>query len=484
MLVTIVLTWKGLQLMQLGRKLDVSAGKNALQSDPRAPVVYLRSFDQDADSAHSMTPLGSYRYFTEEEQLAKVLRDIGPCIAVGDPREKLPDLGADRIYLGDEWQRRVLELIASAQLIVLRGAGTEGLWWEFQQVVQRVDPKRVLLVVPSNRQSYEAFTRRAAEIVPMQMPEYPNRRHRIGSIRGFVVFGSGWVPKLLPRRRSYLRARFKEPFVTAIKLTLQPLFRQLQVPWRPPRIARGRLAAIATASVLTLFFAFVWVLIQGPALWSGIVPRFGPKNGGAAERHRVAVSHPESPRQAAENAWETAIGKFAANPELMKVVKGMTRAQVRTRTAELSSRGLRRLDDTALVNIARLMARMLDAANVEECAALLTGRSDSLQQHDLLTRREANEVFEWFDLVTAAALAEAKNDPPVVPLDVERCRESFNLLIAELNPDRARTMRQFFTDREVMSKEDICWAVKSFYHGLLRLEEPHRSLLVRMMVEP
>ena len=50
---------------------------------------------------------------TYEERLARTLRKVGPFVAVGDPTERLPLLGAARMYAADEeWQETVDELTA------------------------------------------------------------------------------------------------------------------------------------------------------------------------------------------------------------------------------------------------------------------------------------------------------------------------------------------------------------------------------------
>jgi hypothetical protein len=49
---------------------------------------------------------------TEEEQLAMVMNEIGPFIAIGRPGEQWPELGAARMYVGDdEWQATINNLI-------------------------------------------------------------------------------------------------------------------------------------------------------------------------------------------------------------------------------------------------------------------------------------------------------------------------------------------------------------------------------------
>ena len=94
------------------RKLDAI---ELIKNDPRAPVFYLRSFDDDAvpDYTGSMTPLGARR--TVEMQLAKVFMSVGPVISIGRPGERLPELGTNRFYVSDDdWQQAMLYFLDRA----------------------------------------------------------------------------------------------------------------------------------------------------------------------------------------------------------------------------------------------------------------------------------------------------------------------------------------------------------------------------------
>ena len=51
-------------------------------------------------------------YITHEQRLARTLRKVGPFVAVGDPTEELPLLGAARVYAADEaWQMTLADTI-------------------------------------------------------------------------------------------------------------------------------------------------------------------------------------------------------------------------------------------------------------------------------------------------------------------------------------------------------------------------------------
>src|SRR5205814_5687880 len=88
-------------LVTFGRRIRAGGAERVLARDARAPIVYLRPFRADgAEFAKRMwsrvriSPLEAYE--TYEQRLARTLRKIGPFVAVGDPTERLPLLGAAR----------------------------------------------------------------------------------------------------------------------------------------------------------------------------------------------------------------------------------------------------------------------------------------------------------------------------------------------------------------------------------------------------
>ena len=95
----------GFQLLRSGWKYDVVSAEQLLASDPRRPVVYLRSFE--ADSEIVLRPDGFWKKaatilfdyavtFSPEQELAEIVNRVGPVIAIGKPGEPLPELGAAR----------------------------------------------------------------------------------------------------------------------------------------------------------------------------------------------------------------------------------------------------------------------------------------------------------------------------------------------------------------------------------------------------
>ncbi len=131
------------------------------QLDPRAPVLILRSFRDDnlrieSRFAHRATALRP----TLEELLTHRLASVGPTITIGEPREKLPPLGAAREYLrGADWKTAVERLIDEAVLVVFILGDSENLLWEFATTIGKRGKGILLVVVPPLRKRAELQAR-------------------------------------------------------------------------------------------------------------------------------------------------------------------------------------------------------------------------------------------------------------------------------------------------------------------------------------
>ncbi|MFI9835105.1 hypothetical protein ACIHIX_46410 [Streptomyces sp. NPDC051913] len=126
----------------------------ALARGGQAPVLYLRSFVDDEEAALTGDiPLPGMLQFagfeTREELFATVLGAFGPVVAVGRPDERLPPMGAVRLYFpSDTWQSAVAQLMEQSRLVVIRLGEGEQLWWEFDHAVRHVPPQKVLALLP------------------------------------------------------------------------------------------------------------------------------------------------------------------------------------------------------------------------------------------------------------------------------------------------------------------------------------------------
>ena len=122
--------------------------------DTRAPVLLLRSFDDDDLPLERRYRMGWFFHapkeaFTLEDYVVNRIWHIGPVIAVGKPREPLSPLGAAREYLPtDQWRNRISQYIDEAVFVVCILGSTPGLSWEYEQIQARGKQDSVLVVFP------------------------------------------------------------------------------------------------------------------------------------------------------------------------------------------------------------------------------------------------------------------------------------------------------------------------------------------------
>ena len=187
----------GSLLMRRRRSIHKAASK-ILSEDKRPPVIYLRSFKDDQITSRAIQESESPVMFTEEEYLMDVLNDFGPCIAIGQPGEKLPDLGAARIYLDDdEWQDKVSELLTSSKLVVLRAGSTQNFLWEVDQSIKNARATSLLILVPKLKNTYEQFYALTSKDFPKLLPENIGKSDLfsgVASLYGYIYFDEDWTP--------------------------------------------------------------------------------------------------------------------------------------------------------------------------------------------------------------------------------------------------------------------------------------------------
>jgi hypothetical protein len=115
-----------------------------LDTDRRAPVLYLRSFEDESLRA---LPSGDM-----EDRLEIILTEtlslVGPVVAVGDPADDLPPVGAARDYFGEQWQQSVRQFMERARIIVAIVNTTPGVVWEVETIRRAGLLHRVVFVVP------------------------------------------------------------------------------------------------------------------------------------------------------------------------------------------------------------------------------------------------------------------------------------------------------------------------------------------------
>jgi hypothetical protein len=246
----------GTRLINTSRRMRLFSAQQTLAKDERPPVLYLRSFRQGRSAAQVVStdvsgtaagPILSLLFLsirTEEEQIGEVFNEIGPFVAIGRPGEPLPELGAARMYVGDDaWQKTVSDLMARARLVVFRAADTQGFWWEVERAAGLVEPARLVFLIPKDI-DYERFRQRAYELLHRSLPAQPGPPlRRCGTLSSIIYFRPDGEARFLAQRAPWGRGRVRTPMVPVLKLMMKPVFEQLGVPWSPPPIRWGVFAA-------------------------------------------------------------------------------------------------------------------------------------------------------------------------------------------------------------------------------------------------
>lgn len=202
-----------------GMILTTKGAERPLLRDPRNPVLYLRSFVDDRSASSPVTGVQQVevlhqslaQVFTgdaEEEILASELNRIGPCVAVGVPGERLPPIGAARMYFeDDEWEEGVRTLMRRPELVVMRAGTTRGFLLELEMAVRSLDPRKLIILLPFETESgltsgigdngYIEFREAANRVLPKELPPFAGSRVPGSSLSGLIHFHSDWTPQLL-----------------------------------------------------------------------------------------------------------------------------------------------------------------------------------------------------------------------------------------------------------------------------------------------
>lgn len=124
--------------------------------DARAPIVFLRAFDQDDEKLAAVSidpfvklPAGVGAARTLDEILLENGSPYGPLIAIGDPRDPTPPLGAARVFVPGEdsnWQSVVSSLVAAAKCVVMCPTTSAGVKWELELLARSQTMARTIFI--------------------------------------------------------------------------------------------------------------------------------------------------------------------------------------------------------------------------------------------------------------------------------------------------------------------------------------------------
>lgn len=240
---------------------NVLSAQDLLRRDARPHALYLRPFKDDETTSRLLN------LSTEEQELAAVMLEIGPFVALGEPGEKFPAPGAARMYVEHQgWQSKVEHLMSRAGLVVARVGNTESFWWEMLTAMRVLKPERLLLLVPDDQKVYEEFRRRARGVFPRQLPEHEFRSTRFDtfkshiSLEGFIYFEPDWTPHLQRFSSPNLRQNYWEPGVPTFKTAFRPVYEQLGIEWKRPPLQTIQILPLLMLLLFGMFAVYVMAL--------------------------------------------------------------------------------------------------------------------------------------------------------------------------------------------------------------------------------
>ena len=194
----------------------------ARESDTRAPILFLRSFEDDQldfkrqwwNLLARWFDLWSFRRNADEAIIDEVAQ-YGPVVALGQPGQTQPPFGAKRYYAAhDDWQTIILDTARRAQAIVIAAGVSPGVLWEYELLRrENLLPKTLLLF----RSAAGAVNQRALAAFPGSqagdgMPGLPEHQQMIALLQS--PSGPLMLSAQQPTAAAYvvaLRAHFQRP---------------------------------------------------------------------------------------------------------------------------------------------------------------------------------------------------------------------------------------------------------------------------------
>ena len=428
-------------------------------ADAHAPVVYLRSFNADTDLSRRPRAFGRlFSSRTEEQQLVESLRQMGPVVAVGRPGERLPRLGATRIYVEDaEWRPQILSWFKRAALVVIHVPAdpTSGLVWEIERSFSTVPLSRLVFLLARDSRCLEWISRKIQEhglttSLPQELPRSPYR----GACSGFVYFGDGKRAEFSALvKPPFFRRPFSRPLVPVYRLALEPVLAREARFWRPLPLAFGDAAIVA-----------VWITFCAVVLAFGVYMR------------RTALVERETMRFIRELTNELPAAA-------LQEIRGLDDAGAAAWIRSHFTIGLRYAPDDAVAAQAEIMRRLLAAASPDECAAIVKGTVAEPVLRSLLNRlgkADPTTLRAWVAF-RKSILKEsvAPSHAAVFPLSDADVVEAFARLTETLPGGQGERFAAVAFRFETANSDDQCWFGRTLLDGTGLLQEPSRSNLAR-----
>lgn len=214
----------GVLIDRWGDRVATKLYQKARDWDGRPPIVFLRDFDQDdaklparAHDPFVKIPAGVGGARTMDEILLENGSAYGPVIAIGDPRDPTPPLGAARVFVegqGTEWQDVVRQLMGASKAVVMSPSDSAGVQWELDLVAGAGGRIRVIFLA-NPELTPEANTTLFAKLAPNGETREMKKKH--SPVAAYGDPEKGW------RVLSTARRPCVQTYTAALNYALQDL---------------------------------------------------------------------------------------------------------------------------------------------------------------------------------------------------------------------------------------------------------------------
>jgi len=492
----------GVFVYNRGRRMSSLPAADVLRRDPRLPVLYLRSFLDDSSTAKPTSRfLGMGNIVTpatQEEQVVAVLQGAGPVVAVGQPGEALPELGAARLYLQDhEWKDEVSSLMQHSCLTAIRAGTSEGLLWEIQTAVKQNRPQQLVLLIPFDAAGYAHFSENVGHLFPQGMPDWPasaptkegQKELTKLDIKAIVSFDSSWQGTLSILQKAKASAGRTRPLQKLFATALQPVYRSLDI--QPLPRSAFRKAASTALTVVGLAAG----LIPGVMLGTLIGPALEPLAGKIYALHIFSKTRVQQVAEMPGPFNRPFSDEISRNP----VVRTWFESASDEEVEEIGSRvadGMPRLSDELLSERAEVVAGILDSADTGTCAALIRSLAASApgpvvanpasgasqQKVDLVQLIETYRGPAGVRQFAAISVKALESNLTGVPVQLPSQQQFQQAVIETLGLLSDQDRQRMITDTQhyaSLPDEDLCWVERTLNHVRPRLSPASRSAMLR-----
>ena len=157
--------------------------------------------------------------------------------------------------------------------------------------------------------------------------------------------------------------------------------------------------------------------------------------------------------------------------------------------AQLTLDGITRLPPQRLEQRAKVMASVLHAMPVEDCARIsrATTAAEVAQLSTLffarLEKLPPADIDAWFEMSYQAGIAELEQRPPskISEAQIQAASEAF---MASLPSDAVRSRAMaIMPHMETAAPADVCWASRTMFNAVATLPKPHRGTLAWLLAQ-